>query len=320
MKVEQVLYASIPPMPHTPGTKCTNTAVDLAVRPLAEANGGAKPPKPTYVVEADKLLSSNPKELWAYRELFLLLVKRDFVAAYKQTVLGPLWFFVQPFLASLVFMVVFGQIARLPTTELPPLVFYMSGIIAWNFFANSLTQVSYTFLSSGGLFRKIYFPRLIIPLSQVSMNFLNFFAQLLVLFAVIAVFELSGRKIDIGPKILALPAILLAMGLFALGLGCLIASATVKYRDLNMVVGYTVNLWMFGSFVIYPRSMVPDSLQWLMNLNPMASLIECYRSSLFGTEHAQTQPALIAVAMIAVVLIAGIWCFMRAEGTFTDSI
>jgi len=303
-----------------PATKDTDSPVDLSAGPLGEANGVAKPRKPTFVVEADRLLSSHPKELWAYRELFLLLVKRDFVAAYKQTVLGPLWFFVQPFLASLVFMVVFGQIARLPTTELPPLVFYMSGIIAWNFFANCLTQVSYTFLASGGLFRKIYFPRLIIPLSQVSMNLLNFIAQLLVLVAVIAAYELSGRKIDIGPKILALPGILLAMAFLALGLGCLIASATVKYRDLNMVVGYTLNLWMFGSFVIYPRSMVPDSLQWLMNLNPMASFIECYRSSLFGTEHAQIQPAMIACIMTIVVLATGLWCFVRAEGTFTDTI
>src|ERR1700730_3749334 len=174
--------------------------------------------KPTYVVDADRLLSSHPRELWAYRELFLLLVKRDFGAAYKQTALGPLWFFVQPFLASLVFILVFSQIARLPTTELPPLVFYMSGIIAWNFFANCLTQVSYTFLGSGGLFRKIYFPRLVIPLSQITMNFLNFIGQLLVLFAVIGAYELSGRRIEIGLKILALPGILLAMALLALGL------------------------------------------------------------------------------------------------------
>src|SRR6266404_6969516 len=276
--------------------------------------------KPTYVVEADKLLSSSPKEFWAYRELFILLVKRDFVAVYKQTVLGPLWFFVQPFLASLVFMVVFGQIARLPTTNLPPLVFYMSGIIACNFFSNCLTHVSSSFLGSGGLFRKIYFPRLIVPFSQISMNFLNFVAQLLVLFAVITYYELSGRKIDIGPKILALPGILLAMGLLALGLGCLIASATVKYRDLSIVVGYSLQLWMFGSFVIYPRSMVPDNLQWLMNLNPMASFIECYRSSLFGTEHAQTQPAIIACIITFILLVTGLWCFTRAEGTFTDSI
>src|SRR5271166_794367 len=120
-------------MADTPETRNTIAAVELAPRPPSGATAGAKPTKPTYVVDADKLLSSHPKELWAYRELFLLLVKRDFVAVYKQTVLGPLWFFVQPFLASLVFMVIFGQIARLPTTELPPLVFYMSGIIAWNF-------------------------------------------------------------------------------------------------------------------------------------------------------------------------------------------
>jgi lipopolysaccharide transport system permease protein len=307
-------------MPQTPATQSTDSTVAVPAKPVAEAGDDADHRKPAYIVEAGKLLSSHPKELWAYRELFLLLVKRDFVAAYKQTVLGPLWFFVQPFLASLVFMVVFGQIARLPTTELPPLVFYMSGIIAWNFFANCLIQVSQTFLASGALFRKIYFPRLIAPLSQISMNTLNFFAQLLVLFVVIAFYEVSGRRIEIGPKIFALPGIVLAMALLALGLGCLIASATVKYRDLNMVVGYTVNLWMFASFVIYPRSMVPDNLQWLMNLNPMASLIECYRSSLFGTEHAQILPALIAVGMIVVVLIAGIWCFMAAEGTFTDSI
>jgi len=317
---EQVLYASVPAMADTPDMKNTNTAVDLAPRPPGGATGSAIPAKPTYVVDADKLLSSHPKELWAYRELYLVLVKRDFVAVYKQTVLGPLWFFVQPLLASLVFMVVFGQIARLPTTELPPLVFYMSGIIAWSFFSNCFSQVAATFLGSGPLFRKIYFPRLIVPLSQITMNFLNFFAQLLVLFVVIAYFEFTGTKIDIGPKILALPGILLAMALLALGLGCLIASATVKYRDLNMVVGYTLNLWMFGSFVIYPRSLVPDNLQWLMNLNPMASFIECYRSSLFGTEHAQTQPAITACIMTVILLVAGLWCFTRAEGTFTDSI
>jgi homopolymeric O-antigen transport system permease protein len=307
-------------MAHPSRTENAETAVDLAARPLRGANGGAKPRKPAYVVEADKPLSNHPRELWAYRELYLLLVKRDFIASYKQTLLGPLWFFVQPFLASLVFMVVFGQIARLPTTDLPPLVFYMSGIIAWSFFSNSMSHVSSTFLGSGGLFRKIYFPRLIVPLSQISMNFLNFVAQLLVLFAVIAYYELSGRKIDIGPKILALPGIVVAMALLALGLGCLIASATVKYRDLNIVVGYTLQLWMFASFVIYPRSMVPDNLQWLMNLNPMASFIECYRSSLFGTEHAQTQPALIACIITFTLLVAGLWCFTRAEGTFTDSI
>src|SRR5580704_15507615 len=276
--------------------------------------------KPTYIVDADKLLSSHPKEIWAFRELFLLLVKRDFVAVYKQTVLGPLWFFVQPFLASLVFMVVFGQIARLPTTNLPPLVFYMSGIVAWSFFSNCLSQVAFTFLGSGGLFRKIYFPRLIVPLSQITMNLLNFVAQLLVLLVVIAFYELNGRRIELGIKMLALPLVLGVMSVLALGLGCLIASATVNYRDLNMIVGYALNLWMYGSLVIYPRSAVPSSLLWLLALNPMASLIECYRSSIFGTEHTEVQPAIIATIITLVVAVVGLWCFAKAEGTFTDSI
>ncbi|HEY0793696.1 MAG TPA: ABC transporter permease [Chthoniobacterales bacterium] len=276
--------------------------------------------KPTYVVDAGKLLSSHPRELWNYRGLYTLLVKRDFVAVYKQTVLGPLWFFFQPFLASLVYVVVFGQIARLSTSKLPPLVFYMSGIIVWNFFANCLTQVSYTFLGSGGLFRKIYFPRLIIPLSQISMNLLNFLAQLLVLFIVIAVYRLHGTRIEISPMIFLVPLVLLAMSLLALGLGCLIASATVKYRDLNIVVGYTLQLWMYSSLVIYPRESVPARLQWLLTLNPMASLVEWYRASLFGTERALLGPAIIGVLIILLMGILGLWRFIKSEGTFTDSI
>jgi lipopolysaccharide transport system permease protein len=306
-------------MAQTPGMEKTKLAGEV-LESLGESKEAAKARKPTYVVDANKLLSSSPKELWTYRELFILLVKRDFVAVYKQTVLGPLWFFVQPFLASLVFMVVFGQIARLPTTGLPPLVFYMSGIIAWSFFSNCLSQVAATFLSSGPLFRKIYIPRLIVPLSQITMNLLNFFAQFLVLLAVIAFFELRGVKIELGVKMLALPLILGVMAVLALGIGCLIAAATVKYRDLNIIVGYTLNLWMYGSLVIYPRSAVPSNLLWLLALNPMASLIECYRSSLFETEHTEVQPAIIATAITIVLAVAGLWSFAKAEGTFTDSI
>jgi lipopolysaccharide transport system permease protein len=294
--------------------------VELDPESLLGTNGESRTAQPTYVVDADKILSSHPRDLWAYRELYLLLVKRDFVAVYKQTVLGPLWFFVQPFLASLVFIVVFSQIARLPTTNLPPLVYYMSGIIVWNFFSNSLSQVASTFLSSGGIFRKIYFPRLIVPFSQISMNFLNFIGQLLVLFGVIACYKLGGHRIDLSFKIIALPLVLADMALLALGLGCMIAAATVKYRDLNIVVGYTLNLWMYGSLVIYPRTAVPAHLQPLLALNPMASFVESYRSCLFDTEHTMVQPAVLATLMTIVIAIIGLWCFAKAEGTFTDSI
>jgi lipopolysaccharide transport system permease protein len=276
--------------------------------------------EPTYVVEPGKLLDSHPKNLWAYRELFLLLVKRDFVAAYKQTALGPFWFFVQPFIASLAFLVVFSQIARLSTTDLPPLVFYMSGIIVWNFFSNCVSQVAYTFLLNATVFRKIYFPRIIMPLSQIGTNLLNFIPQLAVLFAVIGFYELNGRGIELSSALLALPLVLGLMALLALGLGCLIAAATVKYRDLTIVVGYMLNLWMYGSLVICPRSAVPAHLSWLVTLNPMASFVECYRSSLFGTEHAQAGPLIIAIAVTLVVVTVGVACFKRAERTFTDTI
>jgi lipopolysaccharide transport system permease protein len=305
-------------MPQTHSPK--ESRVELDPESLLGTTGESGAAQPTYVVDADKMLSSHPRDLWAYRELYLLLVKRDFVAVYKQTVLGPLWFFVQPFLASLVFIVVFSQIARLPTTDLPPLVYYMSGIIVWNFFSNSLSQVASTFLSSGMIFRKIYFPRLIVPFSQISMNFLNFIGQLLVLLGVIACYKLGGHRIELSFKIIALPLVLADMALLALGLGCMIAAATVKYRDLNIVVGYTLNLWMYGSLVIYPRTAVPAHLQPLLALNPMASFVESYRSCLFDTEHTMVQPAVLATLMTIVIAIIGLWCFAKAEGTFTDSI
>ena len=293
-----------------------------SVKPIPDAMSASQlnVARPSYVVEPGKLLHSHPKDLWAYRELFLLLVKRDFVAVYKQTALGPFWFFVQPFVASLAFLVVFSQIARLSTTDLPPLVFYMSGIIVWNFFSNCVSQVSYTFLLNAPVFRKIYFPRLIMPLSQIGTNVLNFIPQLAVLFVVIGFYALSGRRIELSPRLLELPLILGLMALLALGIGCLIASATVKYRDLTIVVGYMLNLWMYGSLVICPRTAVPEHLSWLVTLNPMASFVECYRSSLFGTEHAQVQPFIVAIVITLLVATVGIACFKRAERTFTDTI
>jgi lipopolysaccharide transport system permease protein len=220
----------------------------------------------------------------------------------------------------MVFVVIFSQIARLPTTDLPPLVYYMSGIIGWNFFANSFTQVSYTFLTSGYLFRKIYFPRLIIPLSQLSNNFLSFLAQFLVLLMVVLIYNLCGRHVELTYRIWELPFIMAGMGMLALGLGNMINAATVKYRDLSIIVAYTVQLWMYGSLVIYPRQSVPANLQWLLTINPMATLIEWYRSSIFGTEKALFPPLILAGVTITSILAFGLWCFAKAEGTFTDSI
>lgn len=274
--------------------------------------------KPTYVVSAKALLLSNPTELWNYRDLFFLLTKRDLLATYKQTVLGPLWFFMQPFFASLVFSIIFGVIVRVPTSGLPFLVFFMTGFITWNLFFNCVSQVSQTFLISRHIFQKIYFPRLIVPLSQVTVNFLNFAAQFGVLLVIIGFYNLTGTHIALSPRMIFIPIILVCLTTFALGLGCLIASWTVRYRDLHMLVGYSLQLWMYISCVLFPESIIPANLRWLVDVNPMAMLILATRSCLFGIEHyVLSIPALLVLVVIAIV---GLWSFARAERNFTDTV
>jgi lipopolysaccharide transport system permease protein len=257
-------------------------------------------------------------DLWTYRDLFFLLTKRDLLGTYKQTVLGPLWFFVQPFFASLVFSVVFGLIVRVSTGSLPFLVFFMTGFITWSLFFNCVNQVSQTFLINRHIFQKIYFPRMIVPLSQITVNVLNFAAQFGVLLVIIGFYNLTGTHIQLSSRMIFIPLILLCLTTFALGLGCLIASWTVRYRDLNMLVGYGLQLWMYMSCVFFPESIVPANLRWLVDLNPMAMLILALRSCLFGVEHyVLSIPALLVLVVIAII---GLWSFARTERNFTDTV
>jgi lipopolysaccharide transport system permease protein len=274
--------------------------------------------KPTYVVSAKALLLSSPADIWKYRDLFFLLTKRDLLASYKQTVLGPLWFFVQPFFAALVFSVVFGLIVRIPTPGMPPLVFFMSGFITWNLFFNCVNQVSQTFLTNRSIFQKIYFPRIIVPLSQITVNFLNFTAQFGVLLLIIAFYNLTGTRIALSYRFIFIPLILLFITAFALGLGCLIASWTVRFRDLHILVGYTLQLLMYVSCVLFPESIVPKSLRWAVDMNPMAMLILAFRSCLFGVEHYVL--SLSALLVLVMVALFGLWSFVRAERNFTDTV
>jgi lipopolysaccharide transport system permease protein len=274
--------------------------------------------KPTYVVSAKALLLSNPADLWTFRDLFFLLTKRDLLASYKQTVLGPLWFFVQPFFAALVFSIIFGLIVRVSTGPLPFLVFFMTGFITWNLFSNTVNQVSQTFLTNRNIFQKIYFPRIIVPLSQVTVNFLNFAAQFGMLLLVIGFYNLTGAHIELSPRMIFIPLILLCLTAFSLGLGCWIASQTVRFRDLHMLVGYGLQLWMYASCILFPESIVPKNLRWLVDFNPMAMLILALRSCLFGVEHyVLSIPALVVLFVITII---GLWSFFRAERNFTDTI
>jgi lipopolysaccharide transport system permease protein len=194
----------------------------------------------------------------------------------------------------------------------------MTGFITWNLFFNSVNQVSQTFLTNRNIFQKIYFPRMIVPLSQVTVNFLNFAAQFGVLLVIIGFYNLTGTHIELSHRMIFIPLILLCLTTFALGLGCLIASWTVRYRDLNMLVGYGLQLLMYASCVFFPESIVPANLRWLVDLNPMAMLILALRSCLFGVEHyVLSIPALLVLVVIAII---GLWSFARTERTFTDTV
>lgn len=277
-------------------------------------------PIPSYVVRANRPMhSSSFKDIWAYRELLFLLIRRDFISAYKQTALGPLWFVVQPVANALVFTLVFGLFVGLPTGAVPPFIFFMAGTIIWSLFANSVNKVSSTFISSTSLFQKVYFPRLIIPLSLIFTNLLNFLVQLLIFFVFVLIFWLRGSPIELSAKILLLPIVWFQAMTLGLGVGCIIASWTVRYRDLQMAVGFGMQLWMYGSCVIYPRSAVPEHLQWLLTLNPMAAIVECFRNAILGgrLDWVSWGISLIVTLLIAII---GIWLFGKSEGTATDSV
>jgi len=212
----------------------------------------------------------------------MLFVKRDFVAFYKQTILGPLWFLLQPLFTTIVFTIIFGRIAKISTDGLPQMLFYMCGIVLWNYFADCLNKTSDTFVSNAGIFGKVYFPRLTVPVSIVITNLITFAIQFLLFLAFWAYFYLEGAAIKASLWILATPFLLLQMAALGLGLGILISSLTTKYRDLRYVVGFGVQLWMYATPIVYPMSQIPEKWQWLYAMNPMAAIVETARFAFLG--------------------------------------
>ena len=215
------------------------------------------------------------KDLWHYKDLVWMLVKRDFTLIYKQTVLGPAWVVIQPMLTTLVFTVIFGNVAGLPTDGIPRFMFYMSGNIAWSYFANCLTQTSNTFISNRNLFGKVYFPRLCMPLSTVISQLINFFVQFAVFLGFVVYYALRpGSAVQPNWRLIALtPLMLLQLGMLGLGFGIIVSSMTTKYRDLALLVSFGVHLWMYATPVIYPASMIAEKFPNLLGLYMLLSLI-----------------------------------------------
>lgn len=267
----------------------------------------------------------NLKDLWYYKDLIWMLVKRDFTLIYKQTVLGPAWVVIQPLLTTLVFTVIFGNIAGLPTDGAPKFMFYMGGNIAWNYFANCLTETSNTFIKNRNLFGKVYFPRLCVPISTVFSQLINFFVQFAVFagFVVYYAMQPGGSVLPNWRLILLTPLMLLQLGMLGIGFGILVSSVTTKYRDLSLLVSFGVHLWMYATPVAYPASMIAEKYPELLGvymLNPMTPLIELFRSAYLGTACYYMRYYWLSIAVTIVIFIIGVIMFSHVEKTFMDTV
>lgn len=259
-------------------------------------------------------------DLWRYRDLVWLFVWRDFVAYYKQTILGPLWYLVQPIMTTGVFTIIFGNIAQLSTDGLPPFLFYLAGNTVWSYFSACLTSTSNTFTGNAGLFGKVYFPRLSIPLSIVISQIISFGIRMFVFLGFLAYFVFSGSDVNPNWWILTLPLLLFIMAGLGLGLGIIVSSLTTKYRDLQQLVTFGVQLLMYGTPVIYPLSSIEGSWRWLILSNPMTPIVEIFRLAFLGTSAMSPVFLLYSLAFMFGVLLIGVLIFNRVENTFMDTV
>lgn len=275
----------------------------------------------TLVVKPDvSLLDIRLRELWRYRDLIVLFVRRDFVSVYKQTILGPLWFLIQPVLTTITFTIIFGSIAKISTDGVPPMLFYLSGLVGWNYFADCLNKTSNTFIGNAQLFGKVYFPRLAVPISIVISSLVTYLIQFLLFLAFYFYFNLDGANLHVNNAILLLPMLVFFMACLGLGSGIIISSMTTKYRDLRFLVAFGVQLLMYATPVIYPMSILSPKKQFVLALNPMSSIIETFRYAFMGTGSLNYTHLLYSGVVSIVILIVGIIYFNKVEKSFMDNV
>ncbi|MCF8342712.1 MAG: ABC transporter permease [Chitinophagaceae bacterium] len=279
------------------------------------------------------LLDINLREVWRYRDLLWMFVKRDFTAQYKQTILGPLWHFIQPLFTTVVFLVVFTNIAKISTDGVPPVLFYMSGITIWNYFSSCLNATSNTFVANAGIFGKVYFPRLVIPLSTVMSNIVKFGIQFLLLLAAMLWYKLapstSSTPLPSADKfnpstftsLALIPTIILIMAGLGLGLGIIISSMTTKYRDLTVLIGFAVQLLMYATPVVYPLSTITSAkLRFWITLNPLTPLVEAFRYAMLGVGSFDYASFGYSIGFMVITLFIGLLIFSKVEKTFMDTV
>ncbi len=285
-------------------------------------NGPMSESKWTSIIRPKRsLLDLQLSELIRYRDLLFIFVKRDFISIYKQTVLGPLWFFIQPVLTTLMFTFVFGKVAGLSTDGTPMVLFYLAGITCWNYFAEILNKTSNTFIENQHIFGKVYFPRLISPLSVVISTLLKFGIQFL-LFLGCFFFFLLFREDPIHPNasLLLLPLLIILMGLLGLGFGIIITSLTTKYRDLRFLIQFGVQLWMYATPIIYPLSALSGKMKTVAVLNPMTSIVETFKHGFLGSGELNWFHLGYTTVFTIVLLIIGMIIFNKTEQNFMDTV
>lgn len=274
----------------------------------------------SIIIAKKRLFDINFKELWRYRDLVLLFVRRDFVALYKQTILGPIWFIIQPILTTIMYTIIFAKVAKISTAGLPPVLFYMSGTIAWTYFSTSLLKTSETFIQNANIFGKVYFPRLAVPISIIISNMIQFLIQFCLLIVFMLYYSMQGIIYHIDYTILLIPFLLLILAALGLGFGIIISSLTTKYRDLKQLVTFGVQLWMYITPVIFPLSVIGGKYKLVFLINPLTGVIESFRTILLGVGQIHYNYLAYSFLFAIILLFTGILLFNRIERNFMDHV
>ena len=274
----------------------------------------------TIIKPKRSLWEIDLKEIWNYRDLLMLLVKRDFISVYKQTILGPVWFFIHPLLTTITFAFIFGNLAGISTGSVPPILFYLTGVTFWNYFSSCLTSTSNTFVTNASVFGKVYFPRLIVPLSVVISNLMKLAIQFLLLLVVWAYYLLQNYPIHPQIELAFVPVVIFLFALMGLGFGLIFSAMTTKYRDLSFLIAFGVQLLMYASAVIFPVSVIHPDKQWILFLNPLVPLMEIVKFAFLG-EGTLNWPATAYSGIFTLfILIIGVLVFNKVEKDFIDTV
>lgn len=275
----------------------------------------------TTVIESrTKFFQLNIGEVIRYRDLIKMFVKRAFTLSYKQTILGPVWLLIKPVFAALMYTLVFSNIAHISTDGAPAMLFYMMGNAMWTYFASCLGSNAGTFTENAGIFGKVYFPRLVIPISNVFVNLLNFGISMTITIIIGVVYMYRGENVNPNLALLLVPLLVVELGMLGMGCGIIVSSMTTKYRDLSVLVGFGMQLWMYATPVVYPVSQIPEKYQSFMMINPVAPIMETFRYAFLGTGHIPILWLCISIAVTGVIFLFGILIFNQVERTFMDTV